>query len=179
MNQTATPTMSVLLFDGDQPPWAPPGARRFEAIGTSVIPNLTSARYLVLQEPAGHAPAPAEAEVRVSDSFQELTSAVKDSGPSVGSSVLVVMLDIDPDHRDELEHGYGHHLAGRLRFPGFAAARLFKSRSGGSPEYLALYELTDPGAPTSKDYLSQPADPTNTLIRDHARLQVRQVYSQI
>jgi hypothetical protein len=181
--QDSNRAVSVVLFDAAHPPAgaACDGARRFEARGQSVVAGLQSPGYLILREPPATAsdPLPAGAEVRVNSTYRELTRAVKDPAVTTGTSVLVVMVDIEPDHRLELEEGYGHHLSGRLRFPGFAASRLFKSTGGEGPEYLALYELTDPGAPTSPEYLGQPPDPTNTLIRDHAQLRVRQVYVEI
>jgi len=179
MTAQTSAEIGVVLFDGAPAPDPVAGWRAFEALGEGVVPGVPkSPRYLLLG--TGTQPEPVSgADVRIRATYAELARERKQGAPAEGGWVLVVMLDVDEDHAAELEQGYAHHLAGRLRFPGFAAASLNRCLEGGGPRYLALYELTDPGAPTSKEYLSQPPDPTNALIREHAQLRVRQVYARL
>lgn len=66
--------------------------------------------------------------------------------------LLLVMLDIDPKHEDELNRWYTkEHLAERLNCPGFLTARRFVSVEG-KPKYLAIYDLESPEVMQSEAY---------------------------
>ena len=68
--------------------------------------------------------------------------------------VLVVMVEVDPEHEDELNRWYDEeHIPEKLATPGFRSARRFVDPAGG--RYLAIYELDDASAATSDSYMSQ------------------------
>jgi hypothetical protein len=173
--------VNILLLDGDLPPASPNigSARHFKAIGESVVKGLDSPVHLVLQDPAVDGRVAAGEGVRFDQAYREIANAMPPSGPTTGKALLIVMLDMKAELQEQFEAGYGGHLGSRTRLPGFLSARLFKSTNGGSPEYLALYELSDPAGPTSPEYLSQLPDPTSAMLRDHGHLLVRQVYVEV
>jgi hypothetical protein len=66
--------------------------------------------------------------------------------------LLLVMIDIDPEHEEELERWYNEeHLGERLNVPGFLTARRFMAVEG-KPKYLALYDLESPEVMQSAAY---------------------------
>jgi hypothetical protein len=61
-----------------------------------------------------------------------------------GKGLLLVMMDIDPEHEEEFNRWYNEeHIPERLSIPGFMSARRYRALEG-SPKYLALYELETP-----------------------------------
>jgi hypothetical protein len=93
------------------------------------------------------------------------------------SHVLLVLLDIESEYEDALDHAYPDHLAQRLTYAGFRTAQHLVLAEGNGPRHLAWYELGTPDAATSREYLSHPADATSQIIADHGNLRVRAVYS--
>lgn len=58
-----------------------------------------------------------------------------------GKGLLLVMMDIDPEHEEEFNRWYEEeHLPERKTCPGFLSARRFVSVEG-EPKYLAIYDL--------------------------------------
>ena len=73
-------------------------------------------------------------------------------------AVLVVQVDVDPADEEEFNRWYDEeHIPEKLATPGFMSARRFRVHDG-SPRYLVIYELADPDAATSPEYMAQ--DPT-------------------
>jgi len=63
----------------------------------------------------------------------------------IGGTILVVMMEVDPEHEEEFNRWYNEeHLAERLEIPGYISARRFKLEEGeGVLKYLCIWELED------------------------------------
>jgi antibiotic biosynthesis monooxygenase (ABM) superfamily enzyme len=69
-----------------------------------------------------------------------------------GSGLLLVMMDIDPEHEDDFNHWYDEeHVQERNAIPGFLTARRYRAVEGG-PKYLAIYEMDTPEVLDSEAY---------------------------
>jgi hypothetical protein len=76
---------------------------------------------------------------------------------TTGRAVLVVTIEVEPEHADELSRWYDtKHVPDRLAMPGFISARRFEStdRPG---RFLAIYELEGPEAALSQQYMDAAA----------------------
>ena len=102
---------------------------------------------------------------------------------NIGGTILVVMMDVDPEHEDEFNEWYNdEHLPERLEIPGYVSARRFKLEEGeGVLKYLCIWELEDGSPLQSEQYKAQRARPS--LLRDRANVHIRQrmrgLYKQI
>lgn len=91
-------------------------------------------------------------------------------------ALLTVQIGIDPAHEDDLNRWYDQeHVPERLAMPGFLAARRYRMHDG-SPNYLAVYELADPYAATSPEYMSQQPSEWMRRLRPHWRSLQRAVW---
>lgn len=100
---------------------------------------------------------------------------------AVASALLLVMIDVDPDHEAEFNRWYAEeHLPERVGLPGFRSARRFISFEGG-PKYLALYELDDVGALQTDAYLALVSPPSEWTRRVEATFtsRLRAVYQEV
>jgi heme-degrading monooxygenase HmoA len=71
----------------------------------------------------------------------EALSALGESPPEGAPYVLVIGLETEPEHDDELNRWYEEeHLAALQSVPGVYSARRYRALDGGSPKYLAVYE---------------------------------------
>ncbi len=69
-----------------------------------------------------------------------------------GRALLLVMMDIDPEHEAEFNRWYEEeHVPERMSIPGFVSARRYRAIEG-EPEYLALYELENLDVLESETY---------------------------
>ncbi len=69
-----------------------------------------------------------------------------------GNGLLLVMMDIDPEHEEDFNRWYAQeHVPERLAIPGFISARRFRAVEG-APKYLALYEIESPAVLDSDSY---------------------------
>ncbi len=76
---------------------------------------------------------------------------------SEARAVLVVTVEVDAADEDEFNRWYDEeHIPEKLATPGFLSARRFKVADD-SLRYLVIYELADPQAALSPEYMSQPA----------------------
>ena len=94
--------------------------------------------------------------------------------------LLLVMMDVPPEHEEELNRWYDEeHLPERAGLPGFLSARRFVAREG-SPKYLAIYELESVDALDGEAYraLSSPTQWTQR-IRMLRTSGLRNVYEEI
>lgn len=94
--------------------------------------------------------------------------------------LLLVMIDVDPEHEEELNRWYEEeHLPERLVCPGFLSGRRFVALEGG-PKYLALYDLESPEVLQSEAYrkIYPPSEWTKRISKHFVRI-VRNVYSEI
>ena len=102
---------------------------------------------------------------------------------NIGGTILVVMMDVDPEHEDEFNEWYNdEHLPERLEIPGYVSARRFKLEEGeGVLRYLCIWELEDGSPLQSEQYKAQRARPSQ--LRDKANAHIRQrmrgLYKQI
>ena len=108
----------------------------------------------------------------------------------VGKAILLVMMEVDPEHEDEWNRWYDEeHIPQRLGFPGFLAARRFKLEPlewpgarhlvvGQGRTHLAIYELEDVGAMGSPEYVAAYRELTEWSQRvvAHQRDVIRSVY---
>ena len=101
----------------------------------------------------------------------------------IGGTILVVMMDVDPEHEDEFNEWYNdEHLPERLEIPGYVSARRFKLEEGeGVLMYLCIWELEDGSPLQSEQYKAQRERPSQ--LRDRANAHIRQrmrgLYKQI
>lgn len=90
---------------------------------------------------------------------------------SASSAFLVFANDVDPARREAYEswHG-GHHVPQRLTVPGISRATRYQA-SGGSPEYLTIYDLADIAVLASPDYrrLAEQPDAVTQAMRPYLR----------
>jgi hypothetical protein len=101
----------------------------------------------------------------------------------IGGTVLVVMMEVDPEHEEEFNRWYNdEHLPERLGIPGYISARRFKLEEGeGVLTYLCIWELEDGRPLHSADYHAQNQRPSELRDRAHAHIKqrMRGLYKQI
>ena len=101
----------------------------------------------------------------------------------VGSTVLVVTMDVDPEDEAEFNKWYNEqHLPERMEIPGYVSARRFKLDDGdGALTYLCIWELEDGSPLQSKMYQEQNTDPTALYLRVNKTIKARTrgLYRQI
>ena len=106
---------------------------------------------------------------------------------SIGRTILVVMMDVDPEHEEEFNRWYNdEHLPERLAIPGYLGARRFKLEEGqGVLKYLCIWELEDANPLQSQEYqaqnarLSQLRDQAHSYIRERMRGLYQQIYPAV
>lgn len=99
-----------------------------------------------------------------------------------GAALLLVMIDIDPDHEDDFNRWYDEeHYPERLGLPGFLSARRFRSSDGEGPKYLALYDLESVSALETPEYLALITPPSewSRRVESHFTSRLRAVYTDI
>lgn len=101
----------------------------------------------------------------------------------VGTTVLVVTMDVDPEDEAEFNKWYNEqHLPERMEIPGYVSARRFKLEEGdGALTYLCIWELEDGSPLQSQMYREQNADPTALYLRVNQTIKARTrgLYRQI
>ncbi len=115
------------------------------------------------------------------------TKASQQPTQSIGRTILVVMMDVDPEHDDEFNRWYNdEHLPERLGIPGYVSARRFMLEEGqGVLKYLCIWELEDASPLQSREYQAQNArsselrDRAHSYIRERLRGLYRQIYPAV
>ena len=101
----------------------------------------------------------------------------------IGGTILVVMMEVDPEHEDEFNRWYNEeHLPERLEIPGYVSARRFKLEEGeGVLTYLCIWELEDGSPLHSEAYTAQRRRPSALRDRAYAHItqRMRGLYKQI
>ena len=101
----------------------------------------------------------------------------------IGTTVLVVMMEVDPEHEDEFNRWYDEeHLPERMGIPGYISARRFKLEEGeGVLTYLCIWEMEDGSPLQSAEYHAQNQRPSALRDRAHAviKQRMRGLYRQI
>lgn len=99
-----------------------------------------------------------------------------------GRALLLVMMDVDPEHEAEFNRWYEReHIPERMAIPGFLSARRYRAIEG-EPKYLALYELESPDVLDSEAYrywYGEGRTEWTRRILAEARNFVRNVYVEI
>ena len=107
----------------------------------------------------------------------------KQSTQHIGGTILVVMMEVDPDHEEEFNRWYNEeHLLERLEIPGYISARRFKLEEGeGVLKYLCIWELEDASPLQSEEYKAQQRRPSELRDRAHSYIKqrARGLYKQI
>jgi len=100
-----------------------------------------------------------------------------------GGTILVVMMEVDPEHEEEFNRWYNEeHLPERLEIPGYISARRFKLEEGeGVLKYLCIWELEDASPLQSEEYKAQQLRPSELRDRVHGYIKrrARGLYTQI
>jgi len=98
---------------------------------------------------------------------------------SARRGLLLVMMDIDPEHEDEFERWYREeHLPDRAHCPGFLSARRFRAIEGG-PKYMAFYDLESPEVLESPEYRKIRYTPWTRAMEPRFKNFKRNVYLEI
>ncbi len=101
---------------------------------------------------------------------------------SKGSGLLLVMMDIDPEHEEDFNRWYDEeHVPERKGIPGFLTARRYRAVEGG-PKYLAIYEMDSPEVLDSEAYRfvsEEGRSEWTARVVGRARNYVRNVYVEI
>ena len=99
-----------------------------------------------------------------------------------GSGLLLVMMDIDPEHEDDFNRWYDEeHIPERAAIPGFLTGRRYKAVHGG-PKYLAIYEIDNPEVLDSEEYMYASGEGRSEWTKrvgGRAKNYVRNVYIEI
>ena len=99
-----------------------------------------------------------------------------------GSGLLLVMMDIDPEHEEDFNRWYDEeHVPERKAIPGFLTARRYRAVEGG-PKYLAIYEMDSPEVLDSEAYRfvsEEGRSEWTARVVGRARNYVRNVYLEI
>lgn len=101
---------------------------------------------------------------------------------SEAKGLLLVMADVDAAVEEEFHRWYEEeHLAERMAVPGFLTARRFRAL-GGTPKWLALYDLESPEVLQSAPYrhiVGAGKSPWTTRMEAQFRNFKRNVYVSI
>ena len=102
----------------------------------------------------------------------------------IGSTVMVVMMDVDPADEEEFHRWYNQqHIPERLEIPGYVSARRFQLESGddGMLKFMCLWEMEDSVTLQHEMYKAQNADPTALYERvtKTVKARSRAIYTQI
>jgi len=105
----------------------------------------------------------------------------------IGGTILVVMMEIDPEHEEEFNRWYNEeHLPERLEIPGYISARRFKLEEGeGVLKYICIWELEEGSPLKSPEYKAQQLRPSelrdrvHTYIKQRARGLYKQIYPPV
>lgn len=93
--------------------------------------------------------------------------------------LLLVMMDIDPEHEEEFERWYAEeHLPDRASCPGFLTARRFRAIEGG-PKYMAFYDLDGPEALETDAYRKIRTTPWTRAMEPRFKNFKRNIYVEI
>jgi hypothetical protein len=96
-----------------------------------------------------------------------------------GTALLVVVIEVDPEHEDELNRWYDEeHIPEKRATPGFRSARRFASHEAPG-RYLAIYEVDDPDVVLSPEYMTQPVSDWTRSLMESWRSMSRSVWVEI
>ena len=114
----------------------------------------------------------------------------KVSDQKVGTTVLVVMMEVDPADDEVFNKWYNEeHLPERMSIPGYISARRFvldpeDGQANNVMRYLCIWEMQDDSPLQSQFYKDQNAKPTPTkdaagaVVKNRARGLYRQIFPE-
>ena len=114
----------------------------------------------------------------------------KVSDQKVGTTVLVVMMEVDPADDEVFNKWYNEeHLPERMSIPGYISARRFvldpeDGQANNVMRYLCIWEMEDDSPLQSQFYKDQNAKPTPTkdaagaVVKNRARGLYRQIFPE-
>ncbi len=114
----------------------------------------------------------------------------KVSDQKVGTTVLVVMMEVDPADDEVFNKWYNEeHLPERMSIPGYISARRFMldpddGQANNVMRYLCIWEMEDDSPLQSQFYKDQNAKPTPTkdaagaVVKNRARGLYRQIFPE-
>ena len=115
----------------------------------------------------------------------------KVSDQKVGTTVLVVMMEVDPADDEVFNKWYNEeHLPERMSIPGYISARRFvldpeDGQANNVMRYLCIWEMEDDSPLQSQLYKDQNAKPTPTkdaagaVVKNRARGLYRQIFPEL
>ena len=114
----------------------------------------------------------------------------KVSDQKVGTTVLVVMMEVDPADDEVFNKWYNEeHVPERMSIPGYISARRFvldpeDGQANNVMRYLCIWEMEDDSPLQSQFYKDQNAKPTPTkdaagaVVKNRARGLYRQIFPE-
>ena len=95
------------------------------------------------------------------------------------SGLLVVVVDVLPEHEDEFNRWYDEeHIPEKRATPGFRSARRFVSHDQPG-RYLAVYEVDDADVVTNPEYMAQPMSEWAKVVMATWHLVDRSVWTEL
>jgi Domain of unknown function (DUF4286) len=95
------------------------------------------------------------------------------------SALLLVVVDVDPEHEDEFNRWYDEeHIPEKRATPGFRSARRYASHDVPG-RYLAVYELDDAEVVTSPEYMAQTMSERAQVVMATWHLGDRSVWTEL
>jgi hypothetical protein len=95
------------------------------------------------------------------------------------SAILVVVVDVLPEHEDEFNRWYDEeHIPEKRATPGFRSARRFRSHDRPG-RYLALYEIDDADVVTNPAYMAQEMSARAQAVMATWHLLERSVWTEL
>lgn len=114
--------------------------------------------------------------------YVEIRPEVGNGPRKTGTGLLLVAIDVAPEHEAELHRWYDEeHVRERMAIPGFLRVRRFQALEGG-PKFLALYDIESPEVLETPEYKYWSGPGTTDFtkrIRQHFNPIIRNVYRQI
>jgi hypothetical protein len=125
-------------------------------------------RWLVLADHTGTTPALTAAAPLLGWELEQILPGGAVSAADAGGVILVSM-DVDPDHEDEFNDWYNtEHIPHFSRVPGVIAARRFRALSG-SPAYVALYHVANTDVYATPEWMAANETPWILRMRRYQR----------
>ncbi|MGH2461778.1 MAG: hypothetical protein ACRDIY_23230, partial [Chloroflexota bacterium] len=108
-----------------------------------------------------------------------LHGAAWGDGATPAKAILVIRLDIAPEHDEEFEEWYSQeHLPALCAVPGVIAGRIFKAIEGG-PKHLTIFHLAEPEAQASEAWRRAASTPWTMRMRRLVPERWRVVYRPV
>jgi hypothetical protein len=95
------------------------------------------------------------------------------------TALLVVVVDVPPEHEDEFNRWYDEeHIPEKRAAPGFRSARRYVSHDQPG-RYLAVYEIDDADVVTNPEYMAQEMSERAQAVMATWHLVERSVWTEL